>query len=73
MPIVSNATESSYVLDAHDQLDSAPPDGLAAKLTQVLWARFQAGEIVFARESRQRIFTLPAWARPTRTYTVRCG
>ncbi|MBI3821697.1 MAG: altronate dehydrogenase [Planctomycetes bacterium] len=41
--IVSNATESSYVLDARDQLDSAPPDSIAGKLTQVLWSRFQAG------------------------------
>ena len=41
--------------------------------SQLAGARFQAGETVFARESRQRIFTLPAWARPTRTYTVRCG
>jgi hypothetical protein len=26
-----------------------------------------------ARESRQAVFRLPAWARPTRTYAVRCG
>jgi len=36
-------------------------------------ARFDEGQIVFARESRQRIFRLPAWARPGRTYSVRCG
>src|SRR5207249_2210254 len=41
--IVSNATESSYLLDARDQADSTPPDALPAKLTQVLWERFQAG------------------------------
>jgi tagaturonate reductase len=41
--IVSNATESGYALDARDQLDSAPPESLPGKLTQVLWARFQAG------------------------------
>ena len=41
--IVSNATESGYLLDARDQLDSAPPETLAGKLTQVLWQRFQAG------------------------------
>jgi tagaturonate reductase len=41
--IVSNGTESSYVLDARDQLDSAPPESLPAKLTQVQWSRFQAG------------------------------
>jgi tagaturonate reductase len=31
------------VLDARDQSDSAPPETLPAKLTQVLWSRFQAG------------------------------
>src|SRR5471032_479814 len=31
--IVSNATESGYLLDARDQLDSAPPETLAGKLT----------------------------------------
>src|SRR5205807_1524744 len=41
--IVSNATESSYVLDARDQLDSSPPDSIAGKLAQVLWSRYQAG------------------------------
>ena len=40
--ILSNATESGYVLDARDRLDSSPPDSLAGKLTQVLWSRFQA-------------------------------
>lgn len=39
--IVSNATESGYVLDAKDTIAS-PPQTLPAKLTQVLWARFQA-------------------------------
>ena len=41
--IVSNATESGYELKPTDQLDSAPPATLPAKLTQVLWSRFQAG------------------------------
>ena len=41
--IVSNATESGYVLDAKDRLDAAPPATLAAKLAQVLWSRFQSG------------------------------
>ena len=41
--IVSNATESGYVLDGADRLDAAPPATLAAKLTQVLWSRYQAG------------------------------
>ena len=36
-----NATESGYVLDPDDKL-AAPPQTLPAKLTQVLWARFQA-------------------------------
>jgi tagaturonate reductase len=41
--IVTNATEAGYALDPADRLDSAPPQSLPAKLTQVLWARFQAG------------------------------
>ncbi|MSQ96662.1 MAG: altronate dehydrogenase [Gemmataceae bacterium] len=41
--IVTNATESGYVLDARDQPGSAPPESLPGKLAQVLWARFQAG------------------------------
>ena len=40
--IVSNATESGYVLDPKDRVDAAP-ETLPAKLTQVLWSRFQAG------------------------------
>jgi hypothetical protein len=36
-------------------------------------ARFGAGQVMFERESRQAIFALPGWARPTRTYSVRCG
>jgi len=40
--IVTNATESSYVLDAQDQKDSAPPKSLAGKLTQLLWSRYEA-------------------------------
>ncbi|MSU78271.1 MAG: altronate dehydrogenase, partial [Gemmataceae bacterium] len=39
--IVTNATESGYVLAPEDKL-TAPPETLPAKLTQVLWARFQA-------------------------------
>ncbi len=41
--IVSNATESGYVLDTSDRLHSTPPQTLPAKLTQVLWERFQTG------------------------------
>lgn len=40
--ILSNGTESSYVLDSADQLDSSPAKSLPGKFTQVLWARFQA-------------------------------
>lgn len=39
--IVTNATESGYGLDAKDKI-TAPPQTLPAKLTQVLWARYQA-------------------------------
>ena len=39
--IVSNATESGYVLDPRDKI-TTPPETLPAKLTQVLWARYQA-------------------------------
>jgi hypothetical protein len=39
---------------------------------QLRGARFEAGDVMFARESRQGIFRLPAWARPARTYAVRC-
>ncbi|MBS0263863.1 MAG: altronate dehydrogenase [Planctomycetes bacterium] len=41
--LVTNATEAGYSLDAGDQVDSCPPVSMPAKLTQVLWARFQAG------------------------------
>ena len=41
--VVSNATESGYVLDPADRIDSAPPQTLPGKLAQVLWQRFQSG------------------------------
>ncbi len=41
--IVTNATESGYLLDARDVVNSSPPESLPGKLTQVLWTRFQAG------------------------------
>lgn len=41
--IVSNATEAGYVLDDSDAPESLPPRTLPGKLTQVLYARFQAG------------------------------
>ncbi len=39
--VVTNATESGYVLNAADTI-ATPPQTLPAKLTHVLWARFQA-------------------------------
>jgi hypothetical protein len=36
-------------------------------------ARLEAGALVLTRESRQAIFRLPRWARPVRTFEVRCG
>jgi len=41
--IVSNTTESGYVLDPADRLDSAPPATFPGKLTRVLWERFSVG------------------------------
>ena len=41
--IVTNSTESGFVLDEADRLDSRPPHTMPAILTQVLWARYQAG------------------------------
>jgi hypothetical protein len=35
-------------------------------------ARLVEGQIVLSRESRQAIFRLPGWARPSRTHAVRC-
>lgn len=39
--IVTNATESGYVLRPEDGRSDAPPKTLPAKLTQLLWARYQ--------------------------------
>lgn len=41
--IVTNATEAGYAVDPADRADSAPPNSMPAKLTQVLWERFRAG------------------------------
>jgi tagaturonate reductase len=41
--VITNATEAGYAVNLGDRLDSSPPQSLPAKLTQVLWARFQAG------------------------------
>ena len=43
--VVTNSTESGFVLDGADRLDSKPPKTMPAILTQVLWARFQAGAV----------------------------
>jgi tagaturonate reductase len=40
--IVTNSTESGFVLDDSDRLDSKPPRTMPALLTQVLWARYDA-------------------------------
>ncbi len=40
--IVSNATEAGYTLAPGDTVDSVPPQSMPAKLTRVLWERFQA-------------------------------
>jgi tagaturonate reductase len=41
--IVTNATEAGYATDDGDTANSAPPRSMPAKLTRVLWERFQAG------------------------------
>src|SRR4051794_7254438 len=41
--VVSNSTESGFTLEPGDARDAAPPKSMPAKLTQVLWQRFQAG------------------------------
>ena len=40
--IVTNSTESGFVLDPADQLDSRPPKTMPALLTLVLWKRYDA-------------------------------
>jgi tagaturonate reductase len=42
--IVSNTTESGYKLDEADTLHSAPPASFPAKLTRVLWERYQGSQ-----------------------------
>jgi len=42
--IVSNTTEAGYELDPSDGRDAAPPRSFPAKLTQVLWHRYQQGQ-----------------------------
>ncbi len=41
--IVTNATEAGYAVDPADCIASAPPKSMPAKLTRVLWERFQTG------------------------------
>jgi tagaturonate reductase len=40
--VVTNSTESGFVLDESDRLDSKPPRTMPAILTQVLWARYDS-------------------------------
>jgi tagaturonate reductase len=39
--VVSNATEAGYVLEPEDRADAMPPRSMPAKLTQILWWRFE--------------------------------
>jgi len=39
---------------------------------QLEGSRFEPGQLVLARESRQRVLRWPEWIRPTRSYAVRC-
>lgn len=41
--VISNTTESGYALDASDSASSTPPQSMPAKLTQLLYRRFQGG------------------------------
>lgn len=38
--VVTNATEAGYAVDPTDRIDSSPPNSLPAKLTRILWERF---------------------------------
>jgi tagaturonate reductase len=40
--LVTNATEAGYSLHENDTLESAPPVSMPAKLTRILWERFQS-------------------------------
>lgn len=40
--VVSNTTEAGYALSPDDALEAKPPASFPAKLTRVLWERFQA-------------------------------
>lgn len=42
--IVSNTTEAGIVYDENSKFDQCPPDTFPAKLTRVLWERFEAGK-----------------------------
>lgn len=41
--LISNTTESGYATDASDQLADGPPKTYPARLTQLLWHRFDKG------------------------------
>lgn len=40
--IVTNATEAGYAVESSDSVNSTPPQSMPAKLTRVLWERFQS-------------------------------
>ncbi len=42
--VVSNTTEAGIVYDPHSTFDQCPPDSFPAKLTRILYERFQAGK-----------------------------
>src|SRR5436190_1959744 len=44
--LISNTTESGYATDATDKLVDRPPKSYPARLTQLLWNRFEKGTAV---------------------------
>lgn len=42
--IVTNATEAGYTLEPNENQNAKPPLSMPAKLTQLLWYRYRAGE-----------------------------
>ncbi|HEY1066636.1 MAG TPA: hypothetical protein VGE52_11020 [Pirellulales bacterium] len=75
--VVSNTTEAGYALDAADRPDDAPPKSFPAKLTALLWERFQRGgesltivpcELIERNADKLRSLVLDlavAWGKPT--------
>ena len=67
--VISNSTESGFTLDPGDTLNAAPPKSMPAKLTQVLWQRFQAGAaplVLLPCELIERNADKLAFGRPPR-------